>query len=117
MQVNEILSNSALKGSSEIQGVQSPKPRFSLDLGIEKGAESGINASSSIVRNLEQFMNSCESSDRIFREKLKTLSSENRSLVELQASVNKLNLQSNLGVQIGEAASNTIKRLHQMGSN
>ena len=116
MQVNKI-ANNALKVGGDVQGSQLPKTRFSLDLGVEKGAGSGTKVSSSIVRNLEQFVNNWESSDRLFREKLKTLTPENRSLVELQESVNKLNLQSNLGVQIGEAASNTIKRLHQMGSN
>ena len=114
MKANEINSTN-LQASGDIQAVPSPKSKFSLNAGVDQ--VKGIRVSASIFKTISQFMNNWELSDRLFQEKLKMLSPENRSLVELQGSINRLNLQTNLAVQVGEASSNAIKRLHQMGSN
>ena len=42
---------------------------------------------------------------------------ENRTLIELQMLVGKVNLQSHVGVQIGEAISSSLKRIQQMGAS
>ena len=66
---------------------------------------------------LNNFAASWEKAQRESEAKIKKLPSDYRPLLELQMTVHRLNLSSELVSRAGEAASSTVKKLQQMGSN
>ncbi len=66
---------------------------------------------------LNNFAASWEKAQRESEAKIKKMPSDYRPLLELQMTVHRLNLSSELVSRAGEAASSTVKKLQQMGTN
>lgn len=72
---------------------------------------------SALIDKLQMFIGSWERLDNSIKERFRALPKESRSLIELQYLANNIHLQSEMVAKAGEAAGNSIKRIHQMGSN
>lgn len=80
--------------------------------GERSGSTSGLDT---ISESLRQFQRDWASSIQKIQSRIKTLSPESRSLVQLQLEVHRLHLGSEFIMKASEGVSQTLKRTQQMG--
>ena len=88
-------------------------PKFGLGNGkADPQKPSELNFSTA----LKSFVNDWEVSQRTLNNRIKGLAPENRDLINVQVSVNRLNVYTQVMTQVGETVNSSLKRLQQMGS-
>ena len=114
---SENKSPNKLKG--EFQSLRQNRPQFKeiLRNAPVRAKEKPQTIQDSLIDKIQRFIKTWDRIDNSIKERLRTLPKESRSLIELQYLANNIHLQSEMISKTGEAAGNTIKRIHQMGSN